>query len=112
MTNPTTWTLPELSAEVASPDAALHVGPQFVMTETAARGAAAEAAGSDALAGISSHTMFVARGKWGPFRFAAEAHPGAEGTVAARTSVYDEGAQGKLITVATHVFRRLPPVGA
>jgi hypothetical protein len=108
-TNATTWTLPELSAEVASPDAALHVGPQFVMTETAARGAVAEVCGSDALAGISSHTMFLARGKAGPFRFAAEALPGAEGIVAARTSVYDEGAEGKLITVATHVFRRVPP---
>lgn len=105
-TNATTWTLPELSAEVASPDAALHVGPQFVMTETAARAAAAEAAGSDALAGASSHTMFLARGKVGPFRFVAEAFSGAEVTVAARTSVYDDGAGGKLITVATHVFRQ------
>ena len=30
------WALPELSAEVASPDAALHIGPQFVILETAA----------------------------------------------------------------------------
>ena len=37
------WGLPELSAEVASPDAALHIGPQFVILETAAV-AAAEAA--------------------------------------------------------------------
>lgn len=103
----TTWTLPELSVEVASPDAALHVGPQFVMTETAARGAAVEALGSADVVGISSHTMFLARGKTGPFRFVAEAFAGPAATVAARTTVYDDGADGRLITVATHVFRRM-----
>ena len=30
------WALPELATEVASPDAALHIGPQFVILETAA----------------------------------------------------------------------------
>ena len=30
------WALPELAVEVASPDAALHIGPQFVIGETAA----------------------------------------------------------------------------
>lgn len=120
--NATTWMLPELSVEVASPDAALHVGPQFVMTETAARSAAAEEIGLAGIVGISSHTMFLARGKTGPFRFVAEAFTGPAATVAARTTVYDDGAGGKLITVATHVFRRIaaspidrptePPTGA
>ena len=36
------WALPELAAEVASPDAALHIGPQFVILETAAADLAAE----------------------------------------------------------------------
>src|ERR1700756_808634 len=36
------WALPELSDWVASPDAALHIGPQFVILETAALEAAAE----------------------------------------------------------------------
>ena len=36
------WALPELAVEVASPDAALHIGPQFVILETAAIDAAAE----------------------------------------------------------------------
>ncbi len=102
-----TWLLPELSAEVASPDAALHVGPQFVMTETAARSSAAELAQTDTLTGVSSHTMFLARAKVGPFRFVAEPLAGADGTVAARTQVYDDGAGGKLVTVSTHVFRPL-----
>ena len=37
------WALPELAVEVASPDAALHIGPQFVIGETAAADAAAGA---------------------------------------------------------------------
>ena len=39
------WALPVLSSEVASPDAALHLGPQFVLLETAAFDVVAEAAG-------------------------------------------------------------------
>jgi hypothetical protein len=38
-----------LAAEVASPDAALHIGPQFVILETAAFDAAAEVAKSNEL---------------------------------------------------------------
>ncbi|OAN36844.1 hypothetical protein [Mycolicibacterium iranicum] len=102
-----TWILPELTADVASPDAALHVGPQFVMTETAARSSVAELAGTDAIVGVSSHTMFVARAKSGPFTFVAEPEAGAGDLVAARTQVYDEGADRKLVTVSTHVFRRV-----
>lgn len=101
----TTWTLPELSADVASPDAALHVGPQFAMTEAAARTSVMEAVGSEQVTGISSHVMFVARGKVGPFRFATEVLGAAVGTRAVRTSVYDEGTDDRLITAATHVFR-------
>lgn len=101
-----TWSLPELSVEVASPDAALHVGPQFVLTETAARSSVAAMVQTDTIVGTSSHTMFLARAKSGPFRFVAEPLAGADGTAAARTQVFDDGAEGKLVTVATHVFRR------
>ena len=71
-----TWALPELSAEVASPDAALHIGPQFVALETAAMDLAVEAAGTGRLQGVSSHVMFMARGKTGPFRVEGEAMAG------------------------------------
>ncbi|MGE2734227.1 hypothetical protein [Mycolicibacterium vaccae] len=101
-----TWVLPELSTELASPDAALHVGPQFVMTETAARAGVIATVGSDAVTGTSSHTMFLARGKTGPFRFVTEVAAGSGTTVAARTLVYDDGSAQKLITAATHVFKR------
>ncbi len=63
---------------MASPDAALHIGPQFVILETAAADAAADAAGTDQLQGTSCHVMFLARGKVGPFRVETEpiARPG------------------------------------
>src|SRR5512135_2522858 len=78
------WALPELADAVASPDAALHIGPQFVILETAALDAAASVAGTSALQGVSSHVMFVARGKAGPFRVEAEPLAGADGAVAVR----------------------------
>jgi hypothetical protein len=98
------WALPELSAEVASPDAALHIGPQFVILETAAADAAAAAAGTDALQGLSSHVMFLARGKVGPFRAEAEPITGTDGVYATRVLLHDEGNADKAITAAAYVF--------
>jgi hypothetical protein len=101
------WALPELAAEVASPDAALHIGPQFVLLETAALRRAAEVAGDDRLQGASSHVMFVARGKTGPFRIDTEPFGGASGTVAVRTVMRDEGAEDRVTTVGSYVFHQL-----
>jgi hypothetical protein len=98
------WALPELAAEVASPDAALHIGPQFAVLEAAALDQAARVAGTDQLQGTSSHVMFVARGKGGPFRVEAESIPGAGGVVAVRTIIRDEGADDRVITVGSYVF--------
>ena len=99
------WGLPELAVEVASPDAALHIGPQFVILETAATENAAAIAGTDRIHGVSSHVMFVARGKAGPFRVEAEPLAGADGTVAVRTVMYDEGADDRVTTVGSYLFR-------
>ncbi|MFV8051177.1 hypothetical protein [Mycobacterium sp. 48b] len=101
------WALPELAVEVASPDAALHIGPQFVILETAAAEAAASAEKTDALQGLSSHVMFLARGKTGPFRVDTQVLPGAAGTVAVRATLHDEGAGGKAVTAASYVFGRI-----
>jgi acyl-coenzyme A thioesterase PaaI-like protein len=98
------WALPELSAEVASPDAALHIGPQFVILETAAAAAAAEVAGTDALQGMSSHVMFLARGKIGPFRVETEPVTGADGVYAARVVLHDEGNGDKAVTAGSYLF--------
>jgi len=99
------WVLPELSAEVASPDAALHIGPQFVILETAAFDVACGAAGTDRLQGTSSHVMFLARGKVGPFRVEAQPLEGADGAIAVRALLHDEGNRDKAITAASYVFR-------
>ncbi|MDY6999883.1 MAG: hypothetical protein SW019_25105 [Actinomycetota bacterium] len=99
------WVLPELTADVASPDAALHIGPQFVVLETAAIHRAADVAGTTRLHGVSSHVMFMARGKRGPFRVESEPMTGAAGAVAVRTMMYDEGAGDRVTTVASHLFR-------
>jgi len=99
------WALPELADEVASPDAALHIGSQFVILETAALDTAASIAGTDALQGVSSHVMFVARGKVGPFRVEGEPFSGADGTVAVRVVMHDEGADDRVTTVGSYLFR-------
>jgi acyl-coenzyme A thioesterase PaaI-like protein len=99
------WALPVLSAEVASPDAALHLGPQFVLLETAASELAADRAGTDRLQAISSHVMFLARGKVGPFRADAQVLPGSDGVVAARILLHDEGADDRAVTAGSYQFR-------
>ena len=99
------WGLPELAVEVASPDAALHIGPQFVILETAAADAAAALAGTDRVQGVSSHVMFLARGKVGPFRVETEPMVGAHGVVAVRTVMHDEGVDDRITTVGSYLFR-------
>jgi hypothetical protein len=99
------WALPELAVEVASPDAALHIGPQFVILETAAIDAAAAVAGTDRIQGVSSHVMFMARGKTGPFRVDAEPMRGADGTIAVRTVMFDEGNGDRVTTVGSYLLR-------
>ncbi|MCV7170562.1 hypothetical protein H7I41_11615 [Mycobacterium manitobense] len=98
------WALPELSADVASPDAALHIGPQFALLETAATDAAARLAGTGRLQGASSHVMFMARGTAGPFRAESEAMTGTDGLVAARVVLYDEGNGDRPVTSGAYVF--------
>ncbi len=99
------WALPELAIEVASPDAALHIGPQFIIGETAAADAAADLAGTDRVQGVSSHVMFVSRGKVGPFRVETEPMRGSDGTLAVRTVMHDEGVDDRITTVGSYLFR-------
>jgi hypothetical protein len=63
-----------------SPDAALHIGPQHVVLETAATDLAADVAGTRKLQVVSWHVMFISRGNVGPFRVEGTAHPGGPGT--------------------------------
>ena len=98
------WTLPALSVELASPDAALHIGPQHVLLETAAIDLGARLVGTDHIQMQSWHVMFLARGKVGPFRTEGRAVRGAGSTVGVRLSLYDEGNGGRMITAASAVF--------
>ena len=60
---PGVWELPELSDELSSPDAALHLGPIHVVLEAAAMDLVAHEAGTDAVQVDDWHVMFVARGR-------------------------------------------------
>jgi hypothetical protein len=98
------WQLPALSAELASPDAALHIGPQHVVLETAAVDLAADAVGTRMLQVVSWHVMFMSRGKVGPFRVDGTAHVGGSGKVGVRMLLHDEGNADKAVTSAAAIF--------
>jgi hypothetical protein len=98
------WVLPELSTELASPDAALHIGPQHVVLETAAIDLAADVVGTRMLQVVSWHVMFMARGKVGPFRVEGTAHRGGPGRVGVRMLLHDEGNADKAVTSAAAIF--------
>ena len=98
------WQLPELAVELASPDAALHIGPQHVLLETAAVDAASTLIGHDRLQMVAWHVMFVARGKVGPFRAEAAAVRGAGEKVGVRLTLRDEGNGDRKVTAASAVF--------
>jgi hypothetical protein len=98
------WQLPALSEELASPDAALHIGPQHVVLETAAIDLAADAAGTRKLQVVSWHVMFMSRGKVGPFRVEGTAHVGGSGKVGVRMLLHDEGNADKAVTSAAAIF--------
>ena len=101
------WILPELHAELASPDAALHLGPQHILLERAATNLAESQAGTDLLQVESVHMMFLARGKAGPFRAEGQAVSGADGSgrVGVQMTLHDEGNGDRATTAATYVFR-------
>jgi len=98
------WILPELAIELASPDAALHLGPQHIVLETAAIDAAAQLVGTDLLQVRSWHVMFLARGKVGPFRVETESDTGQSGRVGVRMTIHDEGNGDRAITSGSAAF--------
>jgi hypothetical protein len=98
------WVLPALSLELASPDAALHIGPQHVVLETAAIDLAAGVASTRKVQVVSWHVMFMSRGKVGPFRVEGTAHAGGPGRIGVRMLLHDEGNADKAITSAAAVF--------
>ncbi len=65
----------------------------------------AEAAGTDRVQAVSSHVMFLARGKVGPFRAEAEAVVGSDGVAAVRMMLHDEGEGDRAVTTGSYQFR-------
>lgn len=102
-----TWTLPKLSTDLASPDAALHIGPQHVALEKAAIDCAAELAGTDRLQMECWHVMHLARGKAGPFAIHCEATEGADGKIGVAILMVDEGTDNRNVTAASAMMRRV-----
>jgi hypothetical protein len=98
------WELPELSVELASPDAALHIGPQHIVLEAAANDLASRLVGTDRLQMQSWHVMFLARGKVGPFRVDGHAVPGVGNKVGVRMVMHDEGNHDRKVTSASAVL--------
>ena len=49
--------------------------------------------------------MFMARGKTGPFRVETEPMRGADGILAVRTVMYDEGNGDRVTTVGSYLLR-------
>lgn len=105
--NDGTWALGELSTDLASPDAALHIGPQHVALEKAAMDIAETFAGTDQLQIESWHVMFLARGKAGPFPIHGEAIAGVDGKIGVTLVMVDEGNENRNVTSASAVFRRV-----
>jgi hypothetical protein len=99
------WELPELSDELSSPDAALHLGPIHIVLEAAATELASQEAGTDALQIEDWYVMFVARGKVGPFRVGGDATSGGLGRIGCRLSLRDEGNGDRVVSTASAAFR-------
>jgi hypothetical protein len=99
------WALGQLVTELASPDASLHLGPQFVVMETAAADAASDPTGGANLQGVSSHVMFLSQGKVGPFRVECQAISPVDDLIVVRTLLHDEGRGDRPITSGTYMFR-------
>jgi hypothetical protein len=99
------WELRELSEDIASPDAALHLGPIHVVLEAAANDFATTAAGGEVQV-ESWHVMFVARGKVGPFRVSGDTAVNRD-RIGCQLVLRDVGNDDRTVTTASAVFRRV-----
>lgn len=116
------WRLPELTSQLASTSASLHLGPIHVVCEAAASEVAEVAAagpggsgirrgesergpkGGDALQIEDREVHFVAPGRKGPFLVHAEAWPGPSGRTLARFSLLDEGQSDAVVATGAAAF--------
>lgn len=97
------WELPELIPELASPDAALHIGPQHVILEAAATDVAEERNGGP-IQIVDWYVMFVNRGKVGPFRTRTDVFAGTGTRLGVRVDLLDLGQDGRVISTAAATY--------
>lgn len=121
--HPDGWRLPELTTQLASTSASLHLGPIHVVCEAAASEMAETvAAGSnqrDASGGGSGprssggtslqvedwEVQFVAPGRKGPFLVRAEAWRGPVDRILTRFTLHDEGREDAVVATGAAAFR-------
>ena len=99
------WELPALTAELASPDAALHIGPQHIVLEAAAEDLA-RGENDEPLQIEDWYVMFVARGTVGPFRTTGQAFSGTDGRIGVRVDLVDTARADRVVSTAAATFRR------
>lgn len=97
---PGVWEIPRLDQHTASPDAALHLGPQHIAMEAAA----VDIVGAGRQI-RSCHVMFVARGKCGPFHTHCSVLQG-NSTCGVRVDITDVGNGSRLVSSSSAVFDR------
>jgi hypothetical protein len=125
--DPDGWRLPELTSELASTSASLHLGPIHVVCEAAASEAASAAAvlgdETDVVGGRSGgkanagavlqienwEVHFVSPGRKGPFLVRAEAWRGSVGRLLTRFTLLDEGNEGAVVATGAAAFRAAEP---
>ena len=99
------WQLPILTAELASPDAALHIGPQHIVLEAAASELAQDLA-RESLQVEDWYVMICNRGKNGPFETRGEVFKGADGKFGVRINLIDRGNDDRVISTCAATFRK------
>jgi len=117
------WRLPELTAQMASTSASLHLGPIHVVCEAAASEAAATVAAESNQRDLSGggsgprssgetslqvedwEVQFVAPGKRGPFLVRAEAWRGPSDRILTRFTLHDEGSEDAVVAAGAALFR-------
>lgn len=121
--DPDGWRLPELTTQLASTSASLHLGPIHVVCEAAASEVAAtvgagsnqrdvkgggsgpSSSGGTSLQVEDWDVQFVAPGRRGPFLVRAEAWRGPVNRVLTRFTLHDEGSEDAVVASGAAAFR-------
>jgi hypothetical protein len=103
--NAAVWEIPALERATASPDAALHLGPQYIALEACANELIESSVANECAQVTQWQIMFVARGKTGPFRTKGTLIEG-KNALAVRLSLVDIGDGDRIVSAASAVFKK------